>query len=354
MSAPIITTIIPFDAILEYILSFSYTGFQVRKNRIIIKNNATNVTVFDETITSTLLKHTIPANILTNGTTYSVQIQVYDIDNNASPFSNTIVFSCLSTPLLSFSNLNNGDTVKESYINAQISYTQSEGELLNNYQVILYNYAKQEIYNSGTISGTILTTLISGLEDNSQYYIRAIGETVNHIPLDTGYVSFLCKYLKPSTFSFIEPKNNEKEASMSISSHIISIEGVINGTPIYIDNNMIDLTENGLKVVFDEAFSLSEDFTLHIQGKNFTSYTDFLILKNSQNNNIITLSWMNYLDSTRTPYKSYAKLSANGKLGLYTLFTERINIPSSTDIIHFWLRRVDNNYEFKIANKGGA
>jgi len=355
MSAPIITTIIPFDATNEYILNFSYTGFQVRKNRIIIKNNATNSTVLDETVTSTLLRHIILTNTLTNGTTYNVQIQVYDIDNNASPLSNMVVFSCLSTPLLSFANVSDEDVLKESYINLQINYNQTQGELLNTYEVRLYNYSKQQIYSSGSVSGTISEVMIAGLEDNSQYFIRAIGETVNRVSVDTGYVSFFCKYLKPSTFSFVALSNNEKEASVSVSSNIISIEGIINGTPIYIDNTMIDLTTNGKVVMFNEAFSLNGDFTLHIQGRNFTDYSEFLILKDKVTTKQIKLKWLTLLNpDTRIAEKKYGKLEADGQFGLYVLFTDRIDIPLSTDIIHFWIRRVNDSYEFKISNKGGA
>ncbi len=355
MSAPIITTIIPFDATEEYILNFSYSGFQVRKNKIIIRNNTTNAIVLNETVTSTLLRHTISANTLTNGTTYNVQIQVYDIDNNASPLSNMVVFSCLSTPLLSFANINDEDILKESYINLQINYSQTQGELLNTYEVKLYNYAKQQLYSSGNVSGTISEVMITGLEDNSQYFIRAMGETVNHVSMDTGYVSFLCKYLKPSTFSFVALTNNEKEASVSISSNIISIEGVVNGTPIYINNTMIDLTESGRSAVFNEAFSLNGDFTLHIQGRNFTDYSELLILKDKVTTKQIKLKWLTLLNpDTRVAEKKYGKLEADGQLGLYVLFTDSIDIPLSTDIIHFWIRRVDNSYDFRIANKGGA
>ena len=48
MSAPLIQTVIPFDATQDYVLSFSYLGFQVRKNKVIIRDNTTNLIVYEQ------------------------------------------------------------------------------------------------------------------------------------------------------------------------------------------------------------------------------------------------------------------------------------------------------------------
>lgn len=354
MSAPLIQTVIPFDATQDYVLSFSYLGFQVRKNKVIIRDNTTNLIVYEQKIISTLLKHTVPAKRLTNGMTYNIQVQVYDIDDKGSPLSNMIVFSCAATPLFVFNNLSSDDVIKESYINLQIKYNQLNGELLNTYVVQLYNFSKQLIYTSDTKNSNELSTMISGLEHNSQYYMRAIGETVNHILLDTGYIPFLCNYLKPATFSYLELSNKNREASVAITSNIISIEGYSNSEPIYIDGKMLDLSADGKNVIFDEAFNIRDNFTRHIQGRNFNNGKVFYTAKDKFSSDEIRLSWWTYLDyKTKTPKESTVRLEVDGKLGVYTLYSDRITPPIKTDMIHIWLRHINGSYELKIKNKGG-
>ena len=81
MAKPIIKHITPFDATKPYEISISWLGNRAHANRIVIYDNETNNVVFDDMVSSFILKHTIPANILTNGKKYVIQSQVYDIYN---------------------------------------------------------------------------------------------------------------------------------------------------------------------------------------------------------------------------------------------------------------------------------
>lgn len=73
---PAISKIIPFDATAGYVFSFSYIGNQPYKNRIVIRNALTNEIIKDETISEMRFRHPISGNILTNGTSYTIQISV--------------------------------------------------------------------------------------------------------------------------------------------------------------------------------------------------------------------------------------------------------------------------------------
>lgn len=61
MPKPYIQKIKPFDADKDYEVSLSWTGNRSHSNRIIIQDYETNAVVFDDTVSSFSLKHTIPA-----------------------------------------------------------------------------------------------------------------------------------------------------------------------------------------------------------------------------------------------------------------------------------------------------
>ena len=87
MAKPYIQKITPFDADKDYEISLSWTGSRAHANRIIIYDNDTNNILFDDTVSSFALKHTIPAYTLTNGKKYVIQAKTYDVENLPSPLS---------------------------------------------------------------------------------------------------------------------------------------------------------------------------------------------------------------------------------------------------------------------------
>lgn len=152
MAKPAISKIIPFDATAGYVFSFSYIGNQPYKNRIVIRNALTNEVIKDETISEMRFRHPISGNILTNGTSYTIQISVFDENNNESSLSDKILFTCYSTPTFNFSGLNNGTNyVKSSSYNATVNYSQKENRKLQSYIFIcmmphIMNYLIVELY----------------------------------------------------------------------------------------------------------------------------------------------------------------------------------------------------------------
>lgn len=69
--SPILLSRVPFDATAEHRMEFTYDNApQVFGHRLIIKNNATNVVVYDsKEVASQKWEVTIPPNTLTNGET---------------------------------------------------------------------------------------------------------------------------------------------------------------------------------------------------------------------------------------------------------------------------------------------
>src|SRR5574344_1149981 len=100
MSTVYVKNIAAFDAAKDQTITFGYSGNQCTKNRIIVYNSATNASVYDDTVTTYTLAHTIPAGTLANGTSYYCTITAYYTVSNVeysvvSSASN--VFKCLTT-----------------------------------------------------------------------------------------------------------------------------------------------------------------------------------------------------------------------------------------------------------------
>ena len=135
MAKPSIMRIVPFDSRYDYTLSMNYTGNLPYSNKITIYNAATLSVVYTDTVQSHLLRHTIPANTLVNGTKYAVDCQMFDSNNVASAISDKAYFYCLETPVFKFDGLKNEDTVQNTMLTLNIKYSQPNWEDL--YKTIL-------------------------------------------------------------------------------------------------------------------------------------------------------------------------------------------------------------------------
>src|SRR5574344_513500 len=105
MAKPIIQNISVFDATQVKKIYASFDGFQIFKNRLIIKNTSTGAIVYNNIETSVRTYRDIPANTLTNGVNYTAQMSFFDAENNESSLSDATFFQCMSVPLFVFSNV---------------------------------------------------------------------------------------------------------------------------------------------------------------------------------------------------------------------------------------------------------
>lgn len=92
MAKPQIMRINPFDANKDYEITLSWLGNRAHANRIVIYDNETNEVVFDDTVSSFALTHTIPAHTLQNSKKYVIEAQTYDVENIPSAMSNKVLF----------------------------------------------------------------------------------------------------------------------------------------------------------------------------------------------------------------------------------------------------------------------
>ena len=258
MLSPILYAINNFDAAKGTTVKFYYTGEQVFANKLTIKKNDTLEVVYEQKVSSMRLNHEISAETsstkLINGTTYVASITVFDKNGIESPASNTVLFTCYTTPVFHFTNIREGDILTDASYPVKLVYSQKENIPLSQYIVNLYDYGHNQIWSSGAIyNDKELSVVISGLTDNSNYYIRATGNTVTDVPLDTGLIGFSVNIVNPNTFLVLSLENVPDESSVKVSSNIVIVVGRSEGDISYVDNAAVDLTHGG-KVIFDDGF----------------------------------------------------------------------------------------------------
>lgn len=355
--SPILLNTLPFDAGKEHILQFTYTGAQIFANRIVIKNNSTNTVAYDKKTTTMNTLARIPPNTLTNGNTYNIQISVFDHENNESPFSNPAILKCLKTPTFAFTNVDEGMIVRNSYLDVTLSYSQENGELLNAYTVTLYAANQTTvIYDSGIrYSSDNLTVRIPSMLDDTTYYIRATGETVNGMEMDTGLIEIVCDYLKPDIFLKFRADNIPEEGSVRLTSNFILIEGKSEPEElVYIDDEKVSLA-NGEKVWFDDGFT-ADNFVCEVIAEQIPDFTKFITFNMKSAMAYITWNYGYFEGSDAKQY--YAELTAYQYIGSeklnYVQISNRIPPLSDGEQVHFWIRHVNGAFDLIITKLDGT
>lgn len=301
LTQPIINPIAAFDATQNHVVTFlAIGGAQVVGNRIVISDNQTGKTVYDNRVITMQLAHTIPANTLTNGGYYNVVIYTIDSANNFSQASVPIPFYCYSQPTLTINNIPASSTIENGTYTFQGSYAQQENEILNSYQFILYDSNKTVLSQSDVIyysSNSSLSYTFVGMSNDTSYYIELKGQTVNNTEITTGLLYFTVRYSQPASFAIVDLVNDCENGFIQISSNIVAIDGKSNPEPpIYIDNKEVDLREPDSWVRWDEGFNIKDDFTMRVWGRNFNDFEPIITLSNKNNTdsepNKIEMKWM--------------------------------------------------------------
>ena len=148
---PIVNDIVAFDANVGTTITFTASGGdQVTKNEVkivkdvVIGGLCKEVTVYEDVVTSYSLSHIIPPNAssgsytLTNGDYCRLAIRTYDVLDNTSEWSNYQPFYCYTTPTIEF-NIFDGQTLKTSNYNINLTYRQIENEKVDYAIIKLYN-----------------------------------------------------------------------------------------------------------------------------------------------------------------------------------------------------------------------
>lgn len=358
MLSPILYAIDNFDVTKGTIVKFYYTGEQVFASRLTIKDNETLKVVYQEKIVSMQLYHTVSGEFaseqMVNGKTYVATLTVFDKNDNESPSSNSVIFTCYTTPVFRFSNIHEGDVVEDASYPFKLYYSQKENISLSQYIVTLYDFGHNQIWTSGAIyNDSLLNVTVSGLTDNANYYIRATGNTAANIEMDTGYIGFSVNIVDPNTFLVLTLENVEDESSVKVTSNIVIVEGRSEGNISYIDNAAVDM-RNGGKVIFDDGFSLKKEvFTIGGIWRNLKDYSTILEISNGKDS--IEVTWNKGDFGEGEVY--YADLLAKTKITnsfvlTYIARSNKITLNSTNSCVQIFIQHNNGLFDIQIKDLG--
>ena len=288
LQTPSIEAIQSFDPAFDAAINYYYEDNQQYKNRIVITDNETSNVVYDKTEDSMRLYATIPANTLTPGKQYLAQVQVYDIDGNYSNLSDAALFYCFTTPTLSFVRISDNDVYRNASIQLTLSYSQAQNEEIKNYQFVLYTEDKIVLTSSNVFYSSALSSYtFYGLQNNTKYYVRAYGETINGMQMDTGYVAINIQYERiPANIGFYI-QNIYDKGYISIETNILSVGyETENDNYEFVDGCLI-LKNNSL--TYNEGFEITGDFSLFIEAKKLPISKFFTVGDGSISLNIVKI-----------------------------------------------------------------
>lgn len=329
-----------FDSKNEHIFRFmwSNTNPQAVANTLTIRNNNTNAVVYSKTQNTLLLQHVLEADVLTNGVLYNASIIVTDINGSISGESSPILFYCYSTPVF---NINVDSVIQSSSCSIGVDYSQSEGEELQVFKVELYNSSKELLYTSSLKYSTTSTVQFNNLIDNTTYYVKAVGQTANHMSVESDYVMFTVNYISPSFYAYITAENRYNYGDIQFTSNLVSIEGKsIGEAETYINNEYID-TVNGTAIKFEDDFTIQNNFSLILTGYGLLE--NQLILTATNLKGILNL----YARKNESG-KFYVELNVvENEITKNIVFSNRLDVTSS-DLIKIILRHKDGYFDLGI------
>lgn len=356
LTQPILYSQVAFDATQEHIFTFNVIGGdQVVGNKLTIKSGTT--TVYSQTETTFTLTHTIPANTLTNGNSYTAYLNTKNSSNVFSADSNTIQFYCYSTPNFVFTNLVNGANISTSNYNFQVSYSQAENEKLQEYSFNLYDYGSNLIATSGTIytnaTSSNYTTqyTFSGFSNATSYYVECTGVTTGGTEISTGLILFGVNYNSSSTK--LNLVNNCNGGYIYVSATPIAIFGYSEPSPPTYSNydtqtgsvNIRNSSSGSVKSVWwDDGFTTSTtDWTLTLWTR-YNNQGEICILSNNDDNKII----ITYVTENNSTYCILEAIDKN-IVTTYKIFSNSISSPSSSTWVKIWVRRINNLYDIVLS-----
>ena len=278
LQTPSINKIIPVDPNYDFEVVFQYNDSQAVKNRAVITDTETYNVVYDQEQLGMRLGHIVPANTLTAGKRYVVQIQVFDEDGNSSLLSEQMPFYCYTTPVFKISNLENDAIIKNASVTAMVEYIQAEGETIANLKINLYDQSMVQVDSSPMFYNYPADNNYTfySLANNGAYYVQAVGETVHGIAVETELIRFTVVYAKIPANAIFTVENVYNQGYINVVSNINDIGYKAEGCSL---QDGVLTIENGY-LLYNEGFELDGNGYYRIAmtslplGKFFTTNED--------------------------------------------------------------------------------
>lgn len=355
-----------FDATKEETFYFTSSGGdQVVYNKIIIRDNSNNQIVYENQTESYSFSQVVPANTLENGKQYNFSFITYNIDSEASPSSDPLLFWCYTEPTLTL-DIRQDEEVKSSSRDFTATYNQTEGERLDFIMFILYDINKNIVAQTDELTTTdappnVFIHRFSGFENDSSYYIRAVGVTIDGTELDTGFILFNVRYENPSMFNYIEVKTLCDQGYNQIRSNVKLLNGKYGGMASvqYIDDTKAVLIDPINKaytktiwwedyndyVISDGNFIIKMWYEIGYIGKQFR-------LVNAENpSTYIEGEWVRGVPEDGTRVRDWLVVTGYvNNVPKFRMKSNYIELVNNTANLVLWFKySVDNNkFELKI------
>ena len=187
-----------------------------------------------------------------------------DINDVESDYSSPVQFYCFTYPSFNFTNISTNQIIRNATYQANMSYSQIENEPLESYVIELFDESRNLLQSSGVKYDGELKHTFTSLEDDTIYYFKAIGQTLNGLYIQTDYIYVSVEYEHPEIYSIITLENIKDDGLIKIQSNIRIVECYTNKPPIFIDGEYIDLRDDTLRI--DNGFSLDKDYVIRCVG----------------------------------------------------------------------------------------
>lgn len=365
---PIITRIDAFDATVGTTITFGWRGAQAFQNELIIRDSETLDVVYKyKTGRDMSLKHVMNIELGTknedvtgdfvNGKQYQATITVFDKDGVQSDPSDPVTFWCFTEPVLRITNedvLSGIITMSSLYLN--FYYQQTEGEILSEYYVELYDENRHILLSSsiyyGSSSEEYLEYRIEGLLNNHTYYVNVNARTAHGIEVSTGLVQFSVKYDKMGAGALISLKDLGN-GNVSIGSNFKIVDANSNPEePIYINDEEIDLRDPDSYVNFFDGFEVSGDYEMKMKMRAVQDW--FYVLCKNKDEEVLKITYkyydMDFEEETKRKY--YFKLHIFNDVQDLNVFTKMFDKPTDDQELTLVLRHYRGYYalNLKIGN----
>ena len=358
LTRPTLLAQVAFDATQQQIFSFVVTGTssQVVANQLTIRDNNTNDIVYQENQETFKYEHIVNANELTNGTYYNAVVAVLDALGNQSQNSIPIQFWCYTTPTIQFTNIPSSGIISNSSFNFQFTYEQNENEPINSYVINLFNSSQVQISTSGVQYADTGTPpyngsyTFTGFENNTVYYVQLTATTLEGTIISTGLQQFTVQYDRPDLFTLVQLVNNCEEGYITLTSNVILIEGTSNlDPPTYINNQEVDLTENGSWVQWNDGFSIPGDMLARAWFRSPNPYTTIAQFSNTSGQQFTLNFMLGYENVEAETMGAYMELYVQSLTGFeYYVFSNYIAPLEDTEQYVIYLTKENNIYSLQL------
>lgn len=228
---PYINYIENYDAKLPYTIEYKYLGAErVITNEISIRENVKNgKVIYTAKSTKFDKNHIVPANKLSNGTSYAAKLRVQLASDEWSEWSPEMTFTCLATPILEFQSLDDKNYIYNNDVEMVVVYKQEQGEKIDTYQMSLLNENKVPITTYPTrmpeeTSPNVLTERMSDLVKGRLYYIGCRVTTKNGINFFDTH-EFIPHYIAPSFTGIINVQNQNDGGQVMVQTFLKQMLG---------------------------------------------------------------------------------------------------------------------------------